>query len=1054
MHRRYMKRYFLLLSLLLFTFSAVLGATPITDVGSEIPTPPASSENWMPPPGPKILADVTQLLFDQGMADPRGCEYRLIKVMTGSVWGNYDGHEWTIDGTSIQTHGWVLPATGENAQRFAVCWNGWVYPVLAVGDPCSVDDDVKQQLHPLDKKNKDQAFRRGLWAHTDAIGDEDALSYATPLPIKAVLLMRIGKTESASALWEISDTNPNNPNSEPPKELREAYGRVAREWLFSLFNRAICAQMRGDDDLALVSFRQLARIAPGVKKSYDLYPNPSKQQQPDEDPFDFLKDVPSYLADMERRRQEPPRPSALSLGPGKFPDKAAWIKALIADLENVRAEQDGQPGWVRLDKNATIKAIVQEGNDAVDPLIDCLEHDNRYTRSVHFWRDFAPYRTVLGTHEAAYTALTKIFKTNFFDVISTGQDLTNSGPAARAKVVAAIRAYWQKRKGTSVEEQWFITLADDQAKPEEWAEAAQNIAKSGQSLREKQNPNVTALLKKRLMALSTQDMGNGWRPQAAPQLADALLTWAGLDEADAVRNFCNAMAARYNIEKQTDGIVRPLIALTERLAGMGDQKILDDYAGWLTTVTPEEVGDFQVILVWFKPLWGNSDRPALQKAASLIFTDKNSAWVRFMHEKGGSNEGQALLRSPLIGVPGFRQMLLAGLADHTQVGESGYLVGNFWMVRYGFGENGNQVMSQLNPHDPLSKLAGYDTFRACDLYAWGIGQSKAGLPALEFYWPVEKRDQAVKQAIETLQHYGERYRITAANPARQNYAYGIDPYCASLSFPKLDHPATPNDVQQGLAIFSLPVDENARIWVMPQHPLNARWLAIRGFSHNAGHSDATGRNWTTVEYENLGHVWQIEEGFIDGKWQRFYGFTGDHCVARAPAEEIEFPMDWHWQELDRGFDCQLETNGNYYKNPFQPGTPFPITLKLRNRRGVDQDAPETLYHPADKALASGLEIHLYHKMVPGAAELVKETPGESKTPSGWEEVSRKVVVHFQLPALAHTFAPMDELEVLSCDLGDFYDLSKSGEYYVEMTFAPGTMKFTGGISNRIQFFIK
>ncbi len=759
---------------------------------------------------------------------------------------------------------------------------------------------------------------------------------------------------------------------------------------------------------------------------------------------------------MERRRQEPPRPSALSLGPGKFPDKAAWIKALITDLEDVRAEQDGQPGWVRLDKNATIKALVQEGNDAVEPLIDCLEHDNRYTRSVHFWRDFAPYRTVLGTDEAAYTALTGIFKTNFFDVISTGQDLTNSGPEARAKVVAAVRAYWQKRKGTSVEEQWFITLADDTAKPEEWASAAVNIAKSGQSLREKKNPDVTAILKKRLKALSTQDMGNGWRPQAAPQLADALLTWAGMDEVDAVRDFCNAMAARYSIEKQTDGIARPLIALTERLAKMGDTKILDDYASWLKNVSPEEVGDFQVMPEWFKPLWKNSDRPALQTAASFIFMDKNSAWVRLMHEKGGSNEGQALLRSPLIGVPSFRQMLLAGLADHTPIGESGYLVGNFWMVRYGFGENHNQVMSQLNPLDPLSKLAGYDTYRVCDLYAWGIGQAKAGLPALEFYWPVGKREQAVKQALETLQHYGERYRITAANPAQQNYAYGLEPDCASIYFPKLDHPATTDDVQKGLAIFSLPVEAKAQVWAMPKYPLSARWLAIKEFSHNAGHSDATGRQWTTVEYENTGHVWQAEKGLVDGKWQLFYGFTGDHCIVRAPAEEIEFPTDWrsYWQELDQGFDCLLASNGNHYKPPLHPGDAFPLTLKLRNRRGVDQNAPDTLYKSDTKSLAEGVEIHLYRKSVPSADAIVKETSDKAKPKSIWEEVPRKQAPHFPLPTITHKLAPTEELEVMTCDLGDFYDLSTVGEYYVEMAFDSGKLKFTGGTSNYLQFLIK
>ena len=424
------------------------GADPGGDArfyGTEIPAPPASKEKWTPPEGPKLLAEITELLFGLGMADPRGCEYRQIKVMTGSVWGNYDGHQWNTDGTPIQTHGWILPADGNNPRRFAVCWNGWVYPVLAVGDPCNVDEDVQKQLQPLDKKkNQNESFQRGLWTYMDAVGDQPALSYETPVPIKAILLMRIGKPELASSLWALAYKDPDVPTREPPKELKEAYEGLATTWLFSLYNRAICAQMRGDDDLALVSFQQLAGILPEVRKTDATLPNTSKPPAEKEDPFDFLKEVPHYLADMERRHKEPPRKSALEVGRDNFPDKAAWINALIADLEDVRAQQDGQPGWVRLDKNATVKALVQEGNDAVEPLIDCLEHDNRYTRSVHFWRDFAPYRTVLGVQEAAYSALCGIFQTSFFDIRSTGQDLTNSGPEARAKVVAAIRT---KRDG-------------------------------------------------------------------------------------------------------------------------------------------------------------------------------------------------------------------------------------------------------------------------------------------------------------------------------------------------------------------------------------------------------------------------------------------------------------------------------------------------------------------------------------------------------------------------------------------------------------------------------
>ena len=41
-------------------------------------------------------------LFEQGLADPRGCDYRAIEIAIGSVWSGDEG--------VATTHGWVLPA--------------------------------------------------------------------------------------------------------------------------------------------------------------------------------------------------------------------------------------------------------------------------------------------------------------------------------------------------------------------------------------------------------------------------------------------------------------------------------------------------------------------------------------------------------------------------------------------------------------------------------------------------------------------------------------------------------------------------------------------------------------------------------------------------------------------------------------------------------------------------------------------------------------------------------------------------------------------------------
>lgn len=66
------------------------------------------------------------------MADPRGCSYREIEVGIGNVWSG--------DGGVVSTHGWVLPSRGD--QRFAVCWNGLVYPAVSVGTNADLEADV------------------------------------------------------------------------------------------------------------------------------------------------------------------------------------------------------------------------------------------------------------------------------------------------------------------------------------------------------------------------------------------------------------------------------------------------------------------------------------------------------------------------------------------------------------------------------------------------------------------------------------------------------------------------------------------------------------------------------------------------------------------------------------------------------------------------------------------------------------------------------------------------------------------------------------------------
>lgn len=81
---------------------------------------------------------------------------------------------------------------------------------------------------------------------------------------------------------------------------------------------------------------------------------------------------------------------------------------LINLLDEVDARQWGQPGGVSLNEDWRVKSLISMGEDVVPMLIDVIEKDKRFTRSVHFWRDFSTSRTVLNVKEAALTAIMSI----------------------------------------------------------------------------------------------------------------------------------------------------------------------------------------------------------------------------------------------------------------------------------------------------------------------------------------------------------------------------------------------------------------------------------------------------------------------------------------------------------------------------------------------------------------------------------------------------------------------------------------------------------------------
>jgi hypothetical protein len=133
---------------------------------------------------------------------------------------------------------------------------------------------------------------------------------------------------------------------------------------------------------------------------------------------------------------------------------------------------------------------------------------------------------------AAYAAIAKILQMSFLGGKSRYRALTAHGLEERKPLVDAIGAYWQKVRGIPIPERWYRSLANDRAAPDEWLQAAANIAlpvgvgycldrlygaaiprqrsgeraePRGESLRTKQHPSVTELIISRVHDLEASE---------------------------------------------------------------------------------------------------------------------------------------------------------------------------------------------------------------------------------------------------------------------------------------------------------------------------------------------------------------------------------------------------------------------------------------------------------------------------------------------------------------------------------------------------------------------
>ncbi len=1009
-------------------------------------TPPEQYRPWTAPPTglPVVVVSAVTELFDDGLPDPRGCQYREIKIQEFGL-------------RPVDTHGWVLPEA-EGTPNRAIAWNGVIYQVAEVGAPADLRADFAKMA-----AKRDRRFRgnRSDWS------DWDSVAADSELPIKAAFLLRSGEGALAEDLWTAGYSD------DAKAKAADPFADMARLWLSRWYNTAADAYLRGDYARAATVCHSLSPVVAKVKAA--AAGRGIADPWPDKEGGEYLWQLPVLEAESQRRSTAAPYTPALEER-GSLPP-AEKIARLIRDLETVSVHQKMNPGETEVFDDPTVQALSKAGDEAVEPLLRCLREDDRLTcsRYTHHMDFGGP---VIPVYEAAYTALFRMLNVSF--PLFEGdrgeprqRSIRHLSREERGALAAKLEAAWRKDHALAPDDKAYRTLQDDKAGAQAWFRAVDEIVQPadgtftayrvarppvgsysirspdkpftprGEALRSRTDPSVTQLMIRRFDQLVRQpydeDISRAVVDQnALGKFLLSLAAWDGSHCLPELRSAQRELAARY-ADHPAIFNEATLVTLYERRFDLGDRTALEDYAAYLEESKPEQLSDnLEGAAASFRFLWRHPDEAAFRHAADTMFGAPGSPCVPLLNEEGQRQLGlSSLLRTPLVGMPEFRKELVRGLSDTTKAGTATlYDNGNVGGI-----PNGNSRFYRL---DLLAPAAGTKVdYRVCDAYADLLSQLD-GFPECRTYWPVAERDRAVAACQEFLRRYGDHFRYRPGDRDTRDSAGRL----AHIHFPKLDRPAMAEDVAQGRAIFSLPGE--TRVCRLPEVPLYAHRPGRKADPVPALTTYADGTSKDTIQYVTEGYVWQAEETLVDGKWERFYGFVGRYQLEKVPAAQIRFdnrgegdhPYERVTAEITGRIESPVnrhdgeEINRSFASRDFVPlGAPLPLTVKIRNGSGLDQPVPTGLLLPAGatKVLPPGIRLSLsYSEKIPPKVQRF----GERQFDYGkWHDLPlRPEIGPPANQAQAQTLAPAQELTVLSVDLRDYFETNCPGSYRVRVFF--------------------
>jgi hypothetical protein len=413
--------------------------------GTNLPVPPQQSAPWTPPRhgvSPKLIS-ATQALFAEGLPDPRGCEYREVAFRDPFIASGMSFAEAEKMTFARHEHAWLLPAERNATVRFAICRDGLIRPVEFIGAPADLGADTRTEV-------RDAREYREKLAKQHPAQRPQRLELPDDTPIEMSLLLRLGQTDLAEGLrTELLASGTID------EVVADPYLEIASRWAENVFSEAVWTHLSGDDNLALATAREARRIQPlieaeaarrGFKKGHPLSSSGVY--------LDFLEPLPELLADQERRAREGRHGSLTDDAMKALPGKSDRIHALIGDFDMVTVQMIATPGGSYWASDPIVVALIAEGDEAVEPVLDAYVNDDRLIRSALVPRFSGQHYSMQTVSDAAFYVLTGILHTSedgseFRIPPEYLWDKARLTRKHRLAVAKAIRAYWQTHRNAS-----------------------------------------------------------------------------------------------------------------------------------------------------------------------------------------------------------------------------------------------------------------------------------------------------------------------------------------------------------------------------------------------------------------------------------------------------------------------------------------------------------------------------------------------------------------------------------------------------------------------------